>query len=123
MSIDAEKWFEDWCARDRLRILAANPTIDVLIRDSQFYRLHYAVSKACRVAGGKGKTRAYQSQMDYLIDALYELLRLKRKPNQPNLEKWVQEDNPHQIFTRYRLKEAISKFKVLIASKEPDKET
>ena len=52
MNIDAEKWFEDWRAKDRQAILAANPTIDMLIRELQHYRLYYATHQACRKAGG-----------------------------------------------------------------------
>jgi hypothetical protein len=118
----AEHIYEDFCRKDRERILAANLTIDQLIADYSYYRFCWALNHACRVAGGKGKSMAYQPQMDYLIDVLYELERLKRKLNLPNLKKWVEKDSPYQIFSDYRLREAIKKFKLQIASNRTDKE-
>jgi len=119
----AEQVYKEFCRKDRERILAANPTIDQLIADYSYYRFCWAVDHACRVAGGRGKSRAYQPLMDYLIDALYELQRLKRELNLPNLKKWVEKDSPYQLFSDYRLRKAIENFKLLIASKRTDKKT
>ena len=119
----AEHIYEDFCRRDRERILAANPTIDQIIADYSYYRFCWAHHRACRIAGGKSKSKRYQPQIDYLIDSLFELQRLNRDISLKNLRKWVEIDNPHQIFTNYRLRMVIDEFKLLIASKDTDKET
>ena len=119
----AQQVYEKFCHADRERILTANPTMDQLIADYSYYRFYYAAHQASRIAGGKGKLKHYQPQMDYLIDALFELQRLHKDPSLPNLKEWVEKDNPHQIFTNYRLGKAIDKFNLLIASKSADKET
>jgi hypothetical protein len=116
----AHQTYEEFRLQDRQRILAANPTIDQLIADYSYYRFCWAVNQACRVAGGKGKKKRYQPQMDYLMDALHELQRLNRDANLPNLKQWVEKDNPHQIFTSYRLGKAVHQFNLLIASKSAD---
>jgi len=116
----AHKTYEEFRLQDRQRILAANPTIDQLISDYSYYRFCWAVNQACRVAGGKGKKKTYQPQMDYLMDALHELKRLGTKPSVRNLARWAEEDSPHQVFTTYRLQSAIDEFNFLIASKSAD---
>jgi len=112
--------YEKFCLQDRQRILAANPTIDQLIADYSYYRFCWAVNQSCRVAGGKGRRKRYQPQMDYLMAALNELQRLGIKPSVRNLARWAEEDCPHQIFTSYRLQSAVDDFNLLIASKSAD---
>ena len=119
----AKRVYKNFCRKDRDRILAANPTIDQMIADHSYYRFCWAVNRACRIAGGRGKSNGYQPQIDYLIEALLELRRLKRQPNLSNLTKWVEKDLPHQIFSNYQLRKAIKQFNLLIASKSTDKET
>jgi hypothetical protein len=119
----AKRVYKDFCRKDRERILAANPTIDQMIADHSYYRFCWAVNRACRIAGGRSKSNGYQPQIDYLIEALHELRRLKRQPNLSNLTKWVEKDLPHQIFSNYQLRKAIKQFNLLIASKSTDKET
>jgi len=124
MSIDAEKWFEDWCERDRQKILAANPTIDQLIRDSQIYRFRDAVSQACRKAGGRNRAKNYQSQDQYLAFAISEIEKSGQRPTVKGLKQWVEIDNPHQEFSETAFKKAIATYrKNLRASKGTDKET
>jgi hypothetical protein len=121
MKNPTKQTYDEFCRKDRERLLATNPTIDQLIAHCSYYRFYWAVNQACRIAGGKGKSKGYQPQMDYLMDALRELQRLNKEPNLPNLAKWVQKDSPHQIFSNYRLKKAISEFNLLITSKSKDK--
>lgn len=124
MSIDAEKWFEDWCERDRQKILAENPTIDQLIKDSQIYRFRYAVSQACRKAGGLSRAKNYQSQDQYLAFAISEIEKCGQRPTVKALKRWVEIDNPHQEFSETAFKKAIATHrKNLRASKDTDKET
>jgi hypothetical protein len=124
MSIDAEKWFEDWCAKDRQAILAANPTIDQLITDSQIYRFRHAVSQACRKAGGYSRAKGYQSQDEYMAFAISEIENSGQHPTLKRLMHFVKIDNPHQEFSDTAFKKAIATYrKNLFASKTPDKET
>lgn len=124
MGTDVEKWFEDWCERDRQKILAANPTIDQLIRDSQIYRFKCAVFQACRRAGGRGRAKNYQSQDQYLAFAISEIEKSAQRPTLKALKRWVEIDNPHQEFSETALKKAIATYrKNLRASKGTDKGT
>lgn len=124
MSIDAEKWFEDWCERDRQKILAANPTIDQLIKDSQIYRFKYAVFQACREAGGRSRAENYQAQDQYLAVAISEIEKSGERPALKRLKKWVEIDNPHQEFSETAFKKAIAVYREnRLASKSADKDT
>ncbi len=124
MTTDVEKWFEDWCKRDKQKILATNPTIDQLIKDSQIYRFKYAVFQACREAGGRSRAKNYQSQDQYLAFAISEIEKSAQRPTLKALKRWVEIDNPHQEFSETALKKAIATYrKNLFASKTPDKET
>lgn len=124
MNIDANKWFEDWCTRDRLKILAANPTIDILIRDSQHYRLYYATHQACRKAGGFARAARFTLRDAYLADAITAIEKTGQRPSKKRLSKWIEVDNPSQEFSDTALGKAIKIYrKKRSASKTPDKET
>lgn len=124
MGTDAEKWFEDWCERDRQKILAANPTIDQLIRDSQIYRFRDAVSQACRKAGGHNRAKNYQSQDQYLAFAISEIEKSGQRPTLKGLKRWVVIDYPHNEYSETAFKKTIATYrKNLRASKSADKET
>jgi hypothetical protein len=124
MKTDAEKWFEDWCERDRQKILAANPTIDQLIRDSQIYRFKYAAFQACRSAGGRSRAKNYKPQFAYLAFAISEIEKSGQRPTVKRLEHWVKTDNPQQQYSGTAFENAIATYrKNLRASKSTDKET
>jgi len=124
MNIDAEKWFEDWRAKDRQAILAANPTIDMLIRELQHYRLYYATHQACRKAGGFARAALFKSRNVYLADAITTIEETGQRPSKKRLSKWIEVDNPNQEFSDTALSEAIKIYrKKRSASKTPDKET
>jgi hypothetical protein len=124
MSIDAKQWYEDWCERDKQKILATNPTIDQLIRDSQIYRFKDAVFQACRKAGGCRRAKNYQAQDRYLALAIPEIEKSGQPPTLKRLKQWVEIDNPHQEFSETAFRKAIATYrKNLRASKSTDKDT
>jgi len=111
METQAEKWFKDWCERDKLKILATNPTLEDVIRDSQIYRIRDAVSQACRRAGGVARGENYKPRDAYLSFAISEIEKSGQRPTLKRLMRWVELDNPQIDLSETACKKAISTYR------------